>query len=945
MEMRESFESTDTNGMVSAIDRFREILESFRVFEPQDYVPSGLPESDRATLLQQFRGDLCRRWTRDADGLRERFLADYPAFGHELEDRIEARKTREMFADLSDPDLRGTILAGKYELREYLAAGSWGLVWKAVFVDSQRPIAIKFLNPDRYRSSQALELLRRETETAIDIKNPNVVGFKDTGVWNGIRFICFEYVDGGTLARLIEEECQGGMEPRRAVDLMIGVASGVAAAHEKMLIHRDLNPENVLIDGEGVPKVSDFGLARNLTENDFRIEASVPVLVVGTKWFAAPEQVGAWIPPVEKPCDVFALGALLYFCLAGKPPFPGGTFDDYCKRLKTGGPPEPWVGKFDRRADLWAICLKALELDPKKRYENAGKFRDELMRYRKLKPVHVRPAGLAKRLVLSCRRQPFVATLVALSVSAIAIAGHLGSANVRDRFRASQELAAVENRNRHDAVAFAARTALEAGDWKIADEQFASARSDHFDDENKLAIEQLDTFLPMGRIQELFERLDEIEGQKHPAELRAKLKLLRADALLCRSNPSDPTNADKLLMEIEPIVDQLAEHEQCYFRALSAKMPEEIAKQLRAAMNAKQRYQRGQALWAGFLLSSGRWEECQRQLELMDRTFPGYDPTVARQLALLAICRGAPQKQIDDALARVKAVDGEGAMKDWRAIAETHRKLLVEIRPAPGNPNFLQNAKRRLREIPNLIHAQSTRAKASLNVPRMRWLDDIVQIIERELPEMSRGSTVSANELAKMFATHPDGYLEYLAGFVFAVKGFNLGTAKVSPTSEREIAMVAVRCFETATRANSVIPWTAVEAEQFVDAFGYAAATDRKDDKLARKFAERLFPKALALSADGVSPNDRAGKADLYLKNILQFGPIADARLAALIWERLDPTNPLPFGLHSAAEAKAFNYPEAIRLWWLRLARQKPRPKNWFESTLLPKIRAQLQAW
>ncbi|GAA1150332.1 hypothetical protein GCM10009630_55840 [Kribbella jejuensis] len=206
------------------------------------------------------------------------------------------------------------LLAERYRITEILGHGGMGEVYRGCDELLGRPVAVKLLRPD-VRDPLAAARFRREARAAAGVKNPHVVAVYDFGQSDGEYFLVMELMAGRTVTR--ELALNGPLDPERAVDIVQQVAAGLAAAHEHDIVHRDIKPDNLLIDVDGSVKVADFGIARSAMEPETR----TPGRILGTSHYVAPER--ALGHPATAASDVYALGCVLYQLLTGHPPFTG----------------------------------------------------------------------------------------------------------------------------------------------------------------------------------------------------------------------------------------------------------------------------------------------------------------------------------------------------------------------------------------------------------------------------------------------------------------------------------------------------------------------------------------------------------------------------------------------------------------------------------------------
>lgn len=304
--------------------------------------------------------------------------------------------------DLDDPDQR---VFGDYELLEELGRGGMGVVFRARQRSLAREVAIKFIAAGTHDGVDVARFLD-EARAAARLVHPNIVAVHEVGSVGPIHYFSMPLVQGSTLAQRL---ARGPMPQHEAVALVLTLAEAIAYAHRLGLLHLDLKPANVLLDARGEPQIADFGLARHMDAQG-GVDAQE---VSGTPAFMAPEQILIRQYRLTTATDVYALGALLYRCLTDVSPHGEGGADELIRRAAAGRIVPPRHVKSSIPADLAAVCMKCLELQPADRYADAGQLADDLRRVRDGEPVSVRRSGLHERAARWLRREPrFAGALV-----------------------------------------------------------------------------------------------------------------------------------------------------------------------------------------------------------------------------------------------------------------------------------------------------------------------------------------------------------------------------------------------------------------------------------------------------------------------------------------------------------------------------------------------------
>jgi serine/threonine protein kinase len=318
----------------------------------------------------------------------------YPEFASKLEEFFAGQQELNWFFDeaakassasgapafpASPPDRKPNSFTarflGDYLLLEEIGRGGMGTVFKAWQKLLSRFVAVKMIRDSE--QVQPVDLLRfhREAKTAMNLDHPNIVRIYEWGDYEGRPYFSMRLIDGNNLARQLT---RFRADPRATARLLAEVASALHYAHQRRIIHRDLKPANILLDADGRPYVSDFGLAK-WVEETFGPTRSGEIL--GTLGYMSPEQASGQSDTITAATDVHGLGAVLYAILTGRPPFQGNSIAEVHRQVREGMPEPPRARNPLIDRDLEAICLKCLEKDPKHRYPTAEALAGDLRRF------------------------------------------------------------------------------------------------------------------------------------------------------------------------------------------------------------------------------------------------------------------------------------------------------------------------------------------------------------------------------------------------------------------------------------------------------------------------------------------------------------------------------------------------------------------------------------
>jgi tetratricopeptide (TPR) repeat protein len=414
-------------------------------------------------LLEALRADQARRWRAGQRLLAEAYLDAFPQLAGSAEDALvliwgeallrfeigeapQPAEYRDRFPRHADalaaqfalqsqldklPDAR-TLAPDQspgatgpprprvpgYEILEELGRGGMGVVYQARHIQLSRLVALKMVLAGSRAGEPELRRFRAEAEAVARLQHPHIVQIFEVGEHDGLPYLALEHCAGGSLAAQLDGT---PLRPDQAATLVETLARAAQAAHEAGVVHRDLKPANILRGADGTPKIADFGLAKRL---DAQTAATQTGAIVGTPSYMAPEQAGGKTREVGPAVDVWALGAVLYECLTGRPAFLGPTPTDTLLRVVSDEPVPPRKLNPAVPRDLETICLKCLRKEPQRRYASAEALAEDLRRFRGGEAIQARAVGRVGRLWRWCRRKPLVAALsAALIVSLLAGAG------------------------------------------------------------------------------------------------------------------------------------------------------------------------------------------------------------------------------------------------------------------------------------------------------------------------------------------------------------------------------------------------------------------------------------------------------------------------------------------------------------------------------------------
>ena len=592
------------------------------------------------------------------------------------DDQAEAQPQREEL-DCGTP-------FGSYKLLRKIGAGGMGQVWKAEEDYPRRIVALKLVKPQLFahqspeERARTVKRFRTEIDTAAQLEHPNIVPLYHAGEEDGRLYYTMQYVEGRSPLHVLcgyqptvahedtpddqldtsrddlKERPASQFEPetpatrrpsdsqreqwRRAAKYVVQASRGLAYAHNRGFIHRDIKPDNIIVDqSTDTARVTDFGLAKALQEStDLEIPTDYRA---GTRGFMAPEQeFTAGSATVQS--DIYGLGATLIALLTGAPPRqPAGEddqFGDVCS-----------VSADKVHPDLQAICLKCLQEQPDRRYSSASQLADDLHRFLELRPVTVRPIGRIERLRYWARRSPALAIvgLVAIVLGlSVAIGGptagylYLSAIHAAEierqnkRIESMDKNRAIEETRRTQANLHyqKAQTARQRGDWLSVISSLQEARDAGHPDRILLAIEQARARRSLGEIPEWIEEIEKLAADKESSKHRGTILLMKGDVARFQGRSEQSIGLTKQALETGlPPIDEL------YAQAILAETTPACLDLLRNAVSREPYHYDATAMLVAALVLSGHREEARQRAQVAKSLFPD-DAGFALWLAVLA---------------------------------------------------------------------------------------------------------------------------------------------------------------------------------------------------------------------------------------------------------------------------------------------------------------------
>ncbi|MEZ6139111.1 MAG: serine/threonine-protein kinase [Zavarzinella sp.] len=391
-------------------DEFEEIWDQQNQPVIEDYLQRVSFESQAALLshLLQIELEYLQRHRVEVQLTDyQRRFPDHPEIITRVWQRVNCESDAEklqLSTNNAQPDVLPEV-AG-YDLLELIGKGGMGIVYRARHLELNRIVALKMLQGHSAADSEEIIRFLSEGEAVAALHHPNIVQIFDIGRVGQRPYLAFELIRGGTLSKKISGV---PLPPHEAATLALQLANAVAFAHQAGIIHRDLKPANVLLTDDQTPKIADFGLAKRLSFDSALTQTGA---IIGTPSYMSPEQARGDSKSTGKSVDVYALGAILYECLTGRPPFRAASQYETIKQVLEQDPVLPTHLQPNLPRDLETIAMKCLAKEPVRRYASASDLAEDLLRYLNHKPISARPVSSIERVFKLVKRNPVVSFLI-----------------------------------------------------------------------------------------------------------------------------------------------------------------------------------------------------------------------------------------------------------------------------------------------------------------------------------------------------------------------------------------------------------------------------------------------------------------------------------------------------------------------------------------------------
>ena len=346
------------------------------------------------------------------------------------------------------------VIVGKYTILGTVARGGMGVVYRARQAELNRTVALKMLLGGAHAGDACKKRFLQEAQAAARLNHPAIVKILDWGEDRGQPFFAMEFIEGADLGAKTRGQ---PLPARRAAEIVLTLAGAIEYAHGQGVLHRDLKPSNVLLDAQGAPRITDFGLAKQLDQEQSLTRSGD---LLGTPGYLPPEQASSRFGTVGVRSDVYGLGGILYALLTGRPPFVAGSATEVLRAVAEQEPPGPRQLNASVPADLETICLKCLEKETSRRYPSARALAEDLQRFLAHEPVHARPASAIYKTRKWVEKNRFPAAFAAVAIlalilgTAVAWRQAIRAGHARTKAQSSERTARVETAKSREMTAF-----------------------------------------------------------------------------------------------------------------------------------------------------------------------------------------------------------------------------------------------------------------------------------------------------------------------------------------------------------------------------------------------------------------------------------------------------------------------------------------------------------